>query len=343
MGGASKWVQNKLGGSLYGPRDRLLTWAEENLIRTVFQNATLPRMSQIFIRDGLSPTGTPITIRDGDDYSIMVGPYLFDNDVADKDPSTLAHEMTHVWQWYHGTLSKAHALTAHTHAGIRRKLGYYDALYDYDILADTWDDMGFEGQAQLVEDWFSAGMGGEDKDKRYCFVKRVLYDGDAGARKQSIHQLCEKAVIDLPPEPIPQRITSNDDSFVRIPGDVLFDFDKPLPGHFDLKAGADVALRQVATTILKSASATRRLNRVFINGHTDSKGGPAYNQPLSERRAEAVARWFSSHPPGIPRSVITVQGFGQSQPVAPNNKPDGSDDPVGRAKNRRVDIYIRNQ
>lgn len=53
----------KLGGSLYGLRDRLLTRAEENLIRKVFENATLPRMSQIFIRDGLSPTGTPITIR----------------------------------------------------------------------------------------------------------------------------------------------------------------------------------------------------------------------------------------------------------------------------------------
>jgi len=349
--GVGSWVREKVvGDRLYGENERLLTSGEEKLIRNVFQTAQLPRMSWIRIRDGLSPTGTAITIRDDNDYSIMVGPDLYDGDMSKAGRATLIHEMTHVWQWYHGYLTKAHALSAHAHAGIRRKLGYYDDLYDYNIFTDTWDDMGFEGQAQLVEEWFWDGLHGngnwdrhgEDEDKRFCFIKRVLYDDDASARKLNIHQLCQKSVYDVPETPTgPQHISQQDDSFVRIPGDMLFDFNQPLPGHFELKPGADTALKRAATTILQGASATRRFRRLMINGHTDSKGDAQYNMALSERRAEAVARWFSSSG-SIPRSVITVQGFGLSQPIAPNKKRDGSDNPAGRAQNRRVELYVIN-
>ena len=344
------WLREKImGGKLYGDNERLLTSGEEKLIRDVFKRASLPPMSWIRIRDGLSPTGTAITIRDGNDFSIMVGPTLFDGDLSTDSRSTLVHEMTHVWQWHHGMLTKAHALTAHAHAGIRRKAGYYDDLYDYNIFTDTWEDMGFEGQAQLVEDWFVDGIKPlgkwdrheEDEDMRFCFIKRVIYDDDASARKLNIYQLCEKSVIDIQEASPAPHINQSDDSLVQIPGDLLFDFNQPPPGRFDLKPGADTALKQAATTILRSASATRRQSRVLINGHTDSKGDASYNMDLSVRRAEAVARWFSSNG-YLPRSVISVQGFGLSQPVAPNKKRDGSDDPVGRAKNRRVEIYVTN-
>ncbi len=316
---------------LYGERERLLTPLEEHLIRDVFKGTALPPLSWIRIRDGLSPTGTALTIRDGNDYSIMVGPSLFDGDVANMEPSTLVHEMTHVWQWYRGTLSKAHAVSAHIHNFIGAKLHYRSKyyIYEYDILTDSWDDMGFEGQAQLVEEWYSDGMGGEDKDKRFCFVKKVLYDGNVSARKLTLGDLCEKGLFDIPPGPGPEpiRITQKDDSFVIIlKGDVLFDFDKS-----DIKFEANKVLEQAAKTI---KSVWRDGSVVLINGYTDNVGTDEYNKGLSERRAQAIAHWFPSR--GLlPYSVMKPQGFGKLYPVAPNT------DQAGRAKNRRVEIYVK--
>ncbi|MEL6614405.1 MAG: OmpA family protein, partial [Bacteroidota bacterium] len=68
--------------------------------------------------------------------------------------------------------------------------------------------------------------------------------------------------------------------------------------------------------------------RVRIEGHTDSDGTDATNQDLSERRAMAVKRYLTRH--GIDASRLETQGFGESQPVASN------DTPEGKAMNRRV-------
>jgi OmpA-OmpF porin, OOP family len=77
--------------------------------------------------------------------------------------------------------------------------------------------------------------------------------------------------------------------------------------------------------------------RVQVRGHTDSKGGAAYNQGLSERRARTVADLLERKYPNLVGRIDAV-GFGATQPVAPNTNPDGSDNPAGRAANRRVDI-----
>jgi len=78
---------------------------------------------------------------------------------------------------------------------------------------------------------------------------------------------------------------------------------------------------------------------VSVEGHTDGKGSAAYNQALSERRAASVARWLKGRK-GLNKVRFDVRGFGASKPVAPNAKPDGSDDPDGRQKNRRVEIVV---
>jgi outer membrane protein OmpA-like peptidoglycan-associated protein len=78
---------------------------------------------------------------------------------------------------------------------------------------------------------------------------------------------------------------------------------------------------------------------VRIEGHTDAKGSDAYNQKLSERRAQSVRQWLVQKE-GVDGSKMAPQGFGARKPVAPNNKPDGSDDPEGRQKNRRVEIVL---
>ena len=60
---------------------------------------------------------------------------------------------------------------------------------------------------------------------------------------------------------------------------------------------------------------------------------------LSENRAGAVKSWLVQNA-SIAGSRITTQGWGETKPVAPNKKPDGSDDPEGRQKNRRVEIVM---
>ena len=73
--------------------------------------------------------------------------------------------------------------------------------------------------------------------------------------------------------------------------------------------------------------------KLEIEGHTDSTGTDAYNQKLSQSRAESVRDFLVSQ--GIPEARIpSTQGFGRTKPIAPN------DTRVNREKNRRVDIVI---
>jgi len=115
---------------------------------------------------------------------------------------------------------------------------------------------------------------------------------------------------------------------INLPADVLFDFDK-----WDLRPEAGPALDKVVAVLQAYPKAA-----VLIEGHTDGKGNDQYNQKLSERRADSVRNWLAAHGVG---AAITIRGWGKSRPVAPNTKPNGSDDPEGRQKNRRVEITVR--
>lgn len=117
---------------------------------------------------------------------------------------------------------------------------------------------------------------------------------------------------------------------IDIAADVLFDFDKAA-----IKPQAEQALTQVATVIKSKARGSVR-----IEGHTDGKGADAYNLRLSNQRANAVRTWLAGKG-DLKTFTFATQGFGAKQPVAPNIKADGSDDPEGRQKNRRVSIVVR--
>lgn len=75
-----------------------------------------------------------------------------------------------------------------------------------------------------------------------------------------------------------------------------------------------------------------------VGGHTDSKGDSIYNIGLSNRRAEAVYNYLLNKQ--IPKEQLVTKGFGESKPVAPNEKEDGSDNPEGREQNRRTEFII---
>jgi outer membrane protein OmpA-like peptidoglycan-associated protein len=112
-----------------------------------------------------------------------------------------------------------------------------------------------------------------------------------------------------------------------VPADVLFAFDSAT-----LRPQADAALGQTLSTIEQAI----RNPAIRVEGNTDSVGSVPYNNQLSLRRAQAVARWLEGH--GIPSGAITEVGNGESRPVAPNMLSDGQDNPRGRALNRRVDL-----
>lgn len=117
---------------------------------------------------------------------------------------------------------------------------------------------------------------------------------------------------------------------IDLPGDVLFDFDK-----HDLRPDALATLDKLAALLGNFPG-----RAVAVNGHTDAKGSDDYNDALSQRRAESVHRYLADHDAAAQRRY-EVRGFGEKQPVAPNAHADGSDDPQGRQKNRRVEVVLR--
>jgi OOP family OmpA-OmpF porin len=103
---------------------------------------------------------------------------------------------------------------------------------------------------------------------------------------------------------------------------VNFDFDK-------------ATIRPEGKAILDEAAALlQKHERVVVEvaGHTDSTGSEAYNQGLSERRANAVKDYLTGK--GVTATRLTARGYGESQPVASN------DTKEGRAENRRVELIV---
>jgi outer membrane protein OmpA-like peptidoglycan-associated protein len=115
---------------------------------------------------------------------------------------------------------------------------------------------------------------------------------------------------------------------VTMAADTLFEFDKA-----SLTAAAETTLGRVGPYLKEQGE-----HPLTIEGHTDWMGTDDYNQALSERRAESVRAWLATHD-YLPGSTVT-RGYGEQRPVAPNQMPDGSDDPEGRQKNRRVEIVV---
>ena len=108
---------------------------------------------------------------------------------------------------------------------------------------------------------------------------------------------------------------------------VLFDF-----GKSDIRPDAAHTLSKLAT-VLNDA----KVPAAHIYGHTDSVSDEAFNQQLSEDRANAVSAELKKDGAS---ATLDATGYGETKPIAPNENPDGSDNPAGRALNRRVEIFI---
>lgn len=116
-------------------------------------------------------------------------------------------------------------------------------------------------------------------------------------------------------------VRDGDKVFVALPSGILFD-----TGKDGLKPEAKESLAKAAATLAKSETT------IIIQGHTDSSGSDAINQPLSQRRANNVRDFIASN--GVPGSRMNAVGYGSSRPAVPN------DTEANRALNRRVQLEI---
>ncbi len=334
---------------------RHLKGGEIILADSVFQG-TLPPWSEIGITNGLGKGDTVWThpkeavpflgaIRVPFKYYINFG------NAADRDlstagslekyvpgypkglqtPDVFIHELTHVWQYSREGANWASVAARCIYA---QEIG---SGYSY-TAGDPWSDYNFEQQAQIVEDWNERSQNEEDslfpyinyiirRNRKYWTFSDAWFSDEADLMQLKV--LLDSERFKDPAEPSePIRITAKDDSFlVVLSGDVLFDFNKS-----DLKPAADKPLEQAQTKIKTNSRAG---SVVYINGYTDSVGEDGYNVRLSEQRAQSVAQWFITRGYLTP-SIVRTQGFGKSNPVGPNTTRDG------RARNRRVEIYLAN-
>lgn len=106
--------------------------------------------------------------------------------------------------------------------------------------------------------------------------------------------------------------------------DILFEFDRS-----ELTREAKRTVGEISEVL-----AGVKHRALSIEGHTDSVGSVKYNKELSLRRATSVAGELGRR--GIARNRITIEGYGEGDPIASNNSE------AGRARNRRVEIIIEN-
>lgn len=142
--------------------------------------------------------------------------------------------------------------------------------------------------------------------------------------KELANQECDPDLLPKPPKaatPAPVVSTKT----ITLSTDALFDFDKSV-----IKPNGKKALDALVGDA-KAVSVTK----IVIEGHADAIGSDAYNQKLSERRANAVKAYLTEK--GVNPQKMETVGYGESRPVADNKTA------AGRAQNRRVNVNITGQ
>ncbi len=91
--------------------------------------------------------------------------------------------------------------------------------------------------------------------------------------------------------------------------------------------------RKVLDSVAATLETHLDIARLEIGVHTDSRGSGAYNERISQQRADAVARYLKGK--GLPGERLEAVGYGEQRPIASNRTA------AGRAKNRRVELVVR--
>jgi OOP family OmpA-OmpF porin len=130
------------------------------------------------------------------------------------------------------------------------------------------------------------------------------------------------AIKVYPDAPVQEVVAAPQDEVIVLSDKVLFDFNSST-----LTPAANQVLADISKRLTDSA-----IIGVLVKGHTDSVGSEAFNQQLSQRRADSVAAFLVSQ--GVAADKLHTEGRGEGQPVADNATDEG------RAQNRRVEIVV---
>lgn len=138
------------------------------------------------------------------------------------------------------------------------------------------------------------------------------------------------AYMDRQERELRERTAGTDVSITRQGDDLVLN----MPSGITFATDSATIDPQFRPTLDKVADVLARYNQTYVDvyGHTDSTGSDAYNQGLSERRAQSVAGYLESR--GVIAARVGTRGFGETQPIASN------DTEAGRAANRRVEIKL---
>jgi len=108
--------------------------------------------------------------------------------------------------------------------------------------------------------------------------------------------------------------------------------------EYDKFALLDSSMMVIDTTIYEILKTNPQII-AEIGSHTDAHGSDQYNQKLSQKRAQSVVDYLVNKK-GIERSRLKARGYGEKQPIAPNDNEDGTDNPEGRQMNRRTEFRV---
>jgi outer membrane protein OmpA-like peptidoglycan-associated protein len=109
---------------------------------------------------------------------------------------------------------------------------------------------------------------------------------------------------------------------------IYYNFNK-----FDIRPDAALELDKLVQLLIDNPEI-----KIELSSHTDSVDTDEYNFFLSQKRAESAVEYIVKH--GISPDRLVAKGYGESKPIASNSNRDGSDNPVGRQKNRRTEFKI---
>jgi|GEM_PF-1472063 len=186
-----------------------------------------------------------------------------------------------------------------------------------DILGNAQSAYAIDSEGRIVRDAYG-----------YC-VRTINWSKDTAIAKCEGWEEAKPAVV---AKPAPVVVPVVVEEVVIVVEEVKDDAPAAFLGFFDTNKAE---LKTTAKEKLDAYSSYMKRNqdtRVKVTGHTDSTGNDAYNQMLSEKRANAVKLYLESTE--IAADRIEAQGLGETQPVASNKTKEG------RAENRRVELEI---
>ena len=210
------------------------------------------------------------------------------------------------------------------------------ALVASSVLSSCVTENPYPGEQQVSKTATGAGLGAAGGAILGAIIGNNVGDGDAGrgaligAALGGIAGGSIGNYMDQQESMLRQELRASGVSVTRSGNNIILN----MPHDITFNTASSQIKASFSQTLSSVGIVFRKFNQttVLVNGHTDSDGSAFYNMGLSRERASAVSNALASQ--GVDPARLVTRGFGESQPIASN------DSAAGKARNRRVEIYI---